>query len=717
MGVSRLPAMVASVGFMFGGVFAPRMYYGHWIVLCGLAWLPAVLAAVVRLARSPRLAPAPFVVGLLVLQFLAGYVQGTVYVIGALVAYALYCAVWPDPGSPRPGSRTRPLAQLALAGVLFTGLTAFQWVPLAGLVPETGRSEGLSYAEAADLSWRPQHLMTLGFPLAPVSPGTGDPDAVTSDHLSEQSAYVGLVLACLAPLALLQTTVRRFAVFFACLGAIALALSLAETLPLYRLHFFAFPAFRIPPRVLPLLALSLVGLGAVACDVLAGLQRSQRQTRLAAGYLLALSALLVAVTAWFWTPRAVLLGSPAWTTMAVTAALLALGLGAGRLRSPAVNGLVLVVTVAEVFTFARPLVQVDRHGPYDLVRRWQDHLRDGRALSICESVVTGSDLVTLGIPTVDSFGSVFLADYARFATLVRGRPSEEADMYRRVGVLGEMPPRRDLLNLLGVTHVIACQPVLEDGLELLVSDGVVSIYRNHQAQPRAVSVCPGEPVTRSVLMARLAASRYDGNLALGPARFAVNVRWSPAVSAEIRHDREQRYGLRSPVALEERTFRYEVADTSAGALQGLVTDPLVEDTSGVDRGLFAFAAVQPAATDAPRDHLLIGATPCRATLAARVVTADRPDGYLKAEVDAQEAGLVFLSEPYYPERRAWIDGHEVAAVRANLAFTAVPVGAGRHVVELRYVPRRFHMGLTVSVVTLAAWLVAGRPRRVRRDPR
>jgi len=137
IGVSRLPAMAASVGFMFGGVFAPRMYYGHWIVLCGLAWLPAVLAAVVRLARSPRLAPAPFVVWLLVLQFLAGYVQGTVYVIGALVAYALYCAVWPDPGSTRPGARTRPLAQLALAGVLFTGLTAFQWVPLAGLVPET----------------------------------------------------------------------------------------------------------------------------------------------------------------------------------------------------------------------------------------------------------------------------------------------------------------------------------------------------------------------------------------------------------------------------------------------------------------------------------------------------------------------------------------------------------------------------------------------------
>jgi uncharacterized membrane protein YfhO len=72
-----------------------------------------------------------------------------------------------------------------------------------------------------------------------------------------------------------------------------------------------------------------------------------------------------------------------------------------------------------------------------------------------------------------------------------------------------------------------------------------------------------------------------------------------------------------------------------------------------------------------------------------------------------------MSEPYYPERRAWVDGREVTALKANLAFTAVPIESGRHVVELRYVPRRFYVGLAVSVVTLVAWLVAGRFRKSR----
>jgi len=46
----------------------------------------------------------------------------------------------------------------------------------------------------------------------------------------------------------------------------------------------------------------------------------------------------------------------------------------------------------------------------------------------------------------------------------------------------------------------------------------------------------------------------------------------------------------------------------------------------------------------------------------------------------------------------------VTARKANLAFTAVPVTAGSHHVELRYVPRSFHIGLGVSAATLVAWL-------------
>jgi uncharacterized membrane protein YfhO len=63
-----------------------------------------------------------------------------------------------------------------------------------------------------------------------------------------------------------------------------------------------------------------------------------------------------------------------------------------------------------------------------------------------------------------------------------------------------------------------------------------------------------------------------------------------------------------------------------------------------------------------------------------------------------------MSEPYFPERRAWLDGSEVPVQRTDLAFSGVFVPAGSHRVELRYIPTSFEWGLAVSVVTLLAWL-------------
>jgi uncharacterized membrane protein YfhO len=77
---------------------------------------------------------------------------------------------------------------------------------------------------------------------------------------------------------------------------------------------------------------------------------------------------------------------------------------------------------------------------------------------------------------------------------------------------------------------------------------------------------------------------------------------------------------------------------------------------------------------------------------------------------------VFLSEPYYPERAAYVDGTAVTAIKADVAFMAIPVPAGRHTVEVRYAPRRFREGLAVTAITIVGWpfLSLGRPWRRRR---
>jgi len=96
---------------------------------------------------------------------------------------------------------------------------------------------------------------------------------------------------------------------------------------------------------------------------------------------------------------------------------------------------------------------------------------------------------------------------------------------------------------------------------------------------------------------------------------------------------------------------------------------------------------------------------------------DRPDGEVVVDVDAPADGYVFFSEPFYRQRRAYVDGARADVRKANIAFTAVPVRAGHHRVELRYVPSEFYAGSGVSLLTLMTWLGVTRRRTQARTGR
>jgi hypothetical protein len=113
-------------------------------------------------------------------------------------------------------------------------------------------------------------------------------------------------------------------------------------------------------------------------------------------------------------------------------------------------------------------------------------------------------------------------------------------------------------------------------------------------------------------------------------------------------------------------------------------------------------------------ELLVGTRSCDAAGRVTVTGQDTLDGRVSADVDAPVAGFVFLSEPFYPERVALVDGQPVQARKANLAFTVVPVPAGRHRLELQYVPSSFNTGLGVTALTMVAWTGASVLTRSRR---
>ncbi len=76
-----------------------------------------------------------------------------------------------------------------------------------------------------------------------------------------------------------------------------------------------------------------------------------------------------------------------------------------------------------------------------------------------------------------------------------------------------------------------------------------------------------------------------------------------------------------------------------------------------------------------------------------------------------------MPEGYDPGWRATVDGVACDVLRANVAFRAVHVVGGHHVVELRYRPRGAWPGLAVSAVALLSGVFFGASGVARRRPR
>ena len=87
---------------------------------------------------------------------------------------------------------------------------------------------------------------------------------------------------------------------------------------------------------------------------------------------------------------------------------------------------------------------------------------------------------------------------------------------------------------------------------------------------------------------------------------------------------------------------------------------------------------------------------------AKVISQRWTAHKIEVEVEATEPSLVVLSQTYYRPWRAFVDGTRTRIVRANYAFQALQVPAGRHTVRLVYKDSLFAIGAVISLATLTA---------------
>jgi hypothetical protein len=89
---------------------------------------------------------------------------------------------------------------------------------------------------------------------------------------------------------------------------------------------------------------------------------------------------------------------------------------------------------------------------------------------------------------------------------------------------------------------------------------------------------------------------------------------------------------------------------------------------------------------------------------AKVALSEITNQKVVLETEASAVHLVVLSQTWFPEWHAYVDGTETRIWRANCAFQAVEVPAGRHRVELRYEDRKLVAGFGLSGLGLVACL-------------
>jgi len=338
----------------------------------------------------------------------------------------------------------------------------------------------------------------------------------------------------------------------------------------------------------------------------------------------------------------------------------------------------------------------------------------GRVLSTCDRAIDGSDVVALGVPGVGGYGGVFLADYARFSILVRGPTERMRAVFQGIPEAASGPARADLLNLLGVEYLVACAPPNPQRWALVKESRGVGVYRSLVPAPRAFWTCAPVEAGRQEAEYRLRESSYDSHFVL-QAHTIIHVRWPEGITDADRARAESELHLAPHRDIEDRTWEYNLLDRSPENVAAILAHPLVEDTQGIDRTTQVLkASVPPARIFAePKSDWLLGAEPCDAPVPATVLVQDRTDGRMVVEVNAPRDGVVFLSETYYPDRRAWVDGKRTPRMKVDLAFTAVRVPAGTHRIELRYDMNALWVGAALSAITLLMWLgVNVRPLRV-----
>ncbi len=271
LGTSWLSSVVGATAYQLSGPVISYVSPGHDGQLFVAALFPVMLIGLVLGIRRRRL-EGHALLGLAVgLALLSPHYQATQYALIAAAVFALYLTVG-EPQGLTPAQRWRGLGLALVSVVLGFGVALIQLLPFLHYLPFSPRGGVKSFEWATSYAVPWIHLPELA--LSGFMGSTPDATYWGPNDLKLQSAYLGLPVVALALLgATGGAPRRRLARWTMAIGALFLLVALGSGTPFYRLWWTVVP-FVNKTRA-PEIALYLVAFAAAVLAAL-GVERLER---------------------------------------------------------------------------------------------------------------------------------------------------------------------------------------------------------------------------------------------------------------------------------------------------------------------------------------------------------------------------------------------------------------------------------------------------------
>ncbi|MBI2844722.1 MAG: YfhO family protein [Armatimonadetes bacterium] len=656
-------SVIGGMCFGFSAFFISKVYAGHGLALWTGTWLPLTILFLDLAIDTGRPRYAVLSGAVLGLQILGQHPQYVFYSLLALLLFGLWRVVPRLAREPKAGKAASFFGLGALVGLFAFLISSPHLLPFLQMMNLSNRGGGTGYDYASSLSMHPAQLITAAVPSFWGNPAMQN--SVFGALYWDAAMYIGVIPLLLAAAAFIWSRDPK-AKYFKALAVISLVIALGKHTPLFTwiYHIPGFDMIRAPGKILFLYAFAAAALAAYGADLLvASADRvSASPERKKVGRLFICSFIVFAAVLVVW-----IVGREHIFSVAETAIISTRGDSTDAFGK--LGGLYSLQVASLAWTTLFAAV-----GAVVVAAASRTRIRPGAAGVVIASVIF-LDLYMYADPLLYTHNARKL-----YASGDRGA----------IAAVQSDPDRFRILPL--DTAVFQYAQGVFDNLESVNGYMPISIarYANYVG---AINGTPGyvdvsadiqnfeSPLVgllnvKYVLSSQELASKHLTEVFSGRAHVYRNNRWLPR--AFIVHQSKR-------VADADLALR-EITSSSFDPLNTVIVEsdgpvPKVYGDSSNDR--------------------------------VRFLSYSAND--IRIAADMGSPGYLFLSEVYYPDWRAWVDGKPARILPANYLFRAVYLPRGRHEVRMSFVSSRYRIGSGMAVsslVFIAGMIAVERRRRV-----